>query len=112
MLSLKIDCRFCVSRINSGAGIHSMMSAFASFARESSTDVRSKSAAFRHRGSRLVERFRKRTSKAFGVERRRAIPKTRTPVIETLDRAGAAAPSDEALMNDISRRRHDALAEL
>ena len=33
-------------------------------------------------------------------------------MIETLDRAGAAAPSDEALMNDISLRRHDALTEL
>ena len=33
-------------------------------------------------------------------------------MIETLDRAGAAALTDEALMNDISRRRHDALAEL
>jgi RNA polymerase sigma-70 factor (ECF subfamily) len=33
-------------------------------------------------------------------------------VIESLDTAGAAAPSDEALMNDISSRRHDALTEL
>ena len=33
-------------------------------------------------------------------------------MIETLDRAGAAASTDEALMNDISRRRHDALTEL
>jgi RNA polymerase sigma-70 factor, ECF subfamily len=33
-------------------------------------------------------------------------------MIETLDRAGAAAPSDEALMNDISRRPNDALTEL
>jgi RNA polymerase sigma-70 factor (ECF subfamily) len=33
-------------------------------------------------------------------------------VIETLDRAGAAASTDEALMNDISCRRHDALTEL
>src|SRR5881227_3058866 len=117
-----------------------MMSAFVSFARESSTDVKWKSVAlpmvnmscvvrlrlrlrtasmglsgnsadFRHRRSRLVERFRK-TSKAFGVARPRSIPKTRTSVIETLDRAGAEAPSDEALMNDISRQRYDALTEL
>jgi RNA polymerase sigma-70 factor (ECF subfamily) len=33
-------------------------------------------------------------------------------VIETLDRPGAAAPSDEALMNDISRQRYEALTEL
>jgi RNA polymerase sigma-70 factor, ECF subfamily len=33
-------------------------------------------------------------------------------VIETLDRAGAAEPSDEALMSDISRQRHDALTKL
>jgi RNA polymerase sigma-70 factor (ECF subfamily) len=33
-------------------------------------------------------------------------------MIEDLDRAGTAAPSDEALMNDISRRRHGALTEL
>ena len=33
-------------------------------------------------------------------------------MIETLDRAGAAAPSDEALMDDISRRPNDALTEL
>jgi RNA polymerase sigma-70 factor, ECF subfamily len=33
-------------------------------------------------------------------------------VIETLDRAGAATPSDEALMNDISCQRYEALTEL
>jgi RNA polymerase sigma-70 factor (ECF subfamily) len=33
-------------------------------------------------------------------------------MIETLDRAGSAEPSDEELMNDISRQRHDALTEL
>jgi RNA polymerase sigma-70 factor, ECF subfamily len=58
-----------------------------------------------------VERFRKRIPRAFGIEQR-SIPKRKTRVIETLDREGAAAPSDEALMNGISRRRHDALTEL
>jgi RNA polymerase sigma-70 factor, ECF subfamily len=33
-------------------------------------------------------------------------------MIETLDRAGASVTTDEALMQDISRQRHDALAEL
>jgi len=33
-------------------------------------------------------------------------------MIETLDRGGASATTDEALMQDISRQRHDALAEL
>ena len=33
-------------------------------------------------------------------------------MIETLDRAGAAASTDEALINHISRQRHDALTEL
>jgi RNA polymerase sigma-70 factor (ECF subfamily) len=59
-----------------------------------------------------VARFRKRTSEPFGVEAPSSIPTTGTRVIETLDRVGPAAPSDEALMNDISRRRDDALAEL
>lgn len=59
------------------------------------------SADFRHRQSGLVARWRPGW-----------IPKTRTRMIETLDRAGAAASTDEALMNDISRRRHDALTEL
>src|SRR6266576_1177969 len=67
------------------------------------------SADFRHRQSRLVARFRKGTSR---IERPGWIPKTRTRMIEILDRAGAAASTDEALMNDISRRRHDALTEL
>src|SRR6266496_2972605 len=67
------------------------------------------SADFRHRQSRLVARFRKGTSR---IERPGWIPKTRTRMIETLDRAGAADSTDEALMNDISRRRDDALTEL
>src|SRR6266568_3016475 len=67
------------------------------------------SADFRHRRSRLVARFRKGTSR---IERPGWIPKTRTRMIETLDRAGAADSTDEALMNDISRRRDDALTEL
>ncbi len=58
-----------------------------------------------------MERFRKTTWKSFGVEPP-SIPRARTRVIETLDRAGAAAPTDETLMSDISRRRHDALTEL
>jgi RNA polymerase sigma-70 factor, ECF subfamily len=33
-------------------------------------------------------------------------------MIGTLDRAGASVTTDEALMQDISRQRHDALAEL
>ena len=41
----KIDCRSCVPRINSDVGIPSMMNAFASFARRSSTGVRLKSDA-------------------------------------------------------------------
>ena len=58
-----------------------------------------------------MERFRKRIPKAIGIEPR-SIPKSKIRVIETLYREGAAAPSDEALMNGISCRRHDALTEL
>src|SRR5439155_764799 len=36
----------------------------------------------------------------------------KTAVIDTLERAGVLATTDEALMKDISHRRHDALAEL
>jgi hypothetical protein len=43
--TLKIVFRFYVTRINSGAGIRSTMSAFVSFATESLTDVKSKSGA-------------------------------------------------------------------
>src|SRR6266496_2030988 len=38
--------------------------------------------------------------------------KDKTAVIDTLERAGVLATTDEALMKDISHRRHDALAEL
>jgi RNA polymerase sigma-70 factor, ECF subfamily len=40
------------------------------------------------------------------------IPKIKEAVIETLDRAGAPVRTDEALMKDVSRRRHDALSAL
>jgi RNA polymerase sigma-70 factor, ECF subfamily len=58
-----------------------------------------------------VDRFRRRISKASWIEQP-SIPKAKTGVIEALDKAGGAAPSDEELMNDISRRRHGALKEL
>src|SRR6266704_554866 len=38
--------------------------------------------------------------------------KDKTALIDTLERAGVLATTDEALMKDISHRRHDALAEL
>src|SRR5436309_12586266 len=67
---------------------------------------------FRYRRSRLVARFRERDPEAFGAEWPDSIPKTGTAMIETLDRGGASATTDEALMQDISRQRHDALTEL
>jgi RNA polymerase sigma-70 factor (ECF subfamily) len=48
----------------------------------------------------------------FWAKRPDSIPKTGIAVIETLDRAGASGTTDEALMRDISRQRHDALTEL
>src|SRR5436309_16135880 len=42
----------------------------------------------------------------------RVVFKGKTAVIDTLERAGVLATTDDALMKDISHRRHDALAEL
>jgi RNA polymerase sigma-70 factor, ECF subfamily len=46
------------------------------------------------------------------IKRADWIPKIKTAVIETLDRAGAPVRTDEALMKDVSRRRHGALRAL
>src|SRR5215470_15916213 len=70
------------------------------------------SIGFRYCRSGLVERFGSKTRETLWAQRTDSISPRRLAVIEILERTEAAATTDEALMHDISRRRHDALAEL